>query len=377
MLNYARKASLRSRRFLLKGAGAFAGIAGMFRSLPMSFTARGSTQSRSLKKGAMGFMLAHEQFTQPQLLEFGVAAENAGFDFVATSDHLQPWQADEGHAGMAWITISALGQRTKHLQMGTTVTCPTFRYNPAIVAQAFASMSILYPNRIFLGVGSGEAINEEVSTGNWPKWDERSERLIEATELIRALWKGGEVKHQGQYYKMSAPLRDLPSSPPPLLMAANGPKAMERAGRYGDGLVTDAKTWKQYKAEFERGAQAAGKDVKQMPVLIEQYVVVGDQRVAQQAAQLWRFGPKAFKTYYNVPNPQTIQERAEAEIPLEQVYSSWPVGTDPSVHLKTVTELFDSGATMVNIHSGQQDQRRVIEFYGTQVLPKLHRSAAA
>ena len=337
----------------------------------------GSTDVLSLKKGMMGVMLPHEQFTQPQLLEFGAAAEQAGFDFVATSDHLQPWQANEGHAGMAWITISALGARTKRLTMGTTVTCPTFRYNPAIVAQAFASMAVLYPNRIFLGLGSGEAINEQVSTGNWPKWEERSERLIEATELIRELWKGGEVKHQGKYYKMEAPLLDLPSTPPALLMAANGPKAMQRAGRYADGLVADPKTWKQHKAEFERGAQSAGKDPKQMPVLIEQYAVVGDQQVAQQAAELWRFGPKAFKTYYNIPSPKTIQRRAETEIPLEQVYSEWPVGTDPAVHLKKLTELFDSGATMVNIHSGQSDQRRLIEFYGSQVLPKLHRAATA
>jgi hypothetical protein len=119
-------------------------------------------------QGQVGFMLAHEQFTVPQLVELGVADEQAGFDFVATSDHLQPWQANEGHAGCAWITLSALGQRTRHIWMGTTVTCPSLRYNPAVVAQAFASMDLLYPGRVFLGLGSGEALNEEVAMGHGP-----------------------------------------------------------------------------------------------------------------------------------------------------------------------------------------------------------------
>jgi len=136
-------------------------------------------------------------------------------------------------------------------------------------------------------------------------------------------------------------------------------------------LVTDPKTWKQHKSEFEAGARAAGKDPAQMPVLVEQYVVVGNQKDAEVAAELWRFGPKAFKTYYNVPDPKQIRQQADAEIPLQQVYSDWPVSTDPNVHIKAITELFESGATIANIHSGQPDQERVIDFYGKEVLPKL------
>ncbi|MGB6090536.1 MAG: LLM class flavin-dependent oxidoreductase [Candidatus Binataceae bacterium] len=138
----------------------------------------------------IGFMLAHEQFPVTELVALGVAAEQAGFDLLATSDHLQPWQANERHAGQAWVTMSALGERTRRVWIGPTVTCPTFRYNPAVVAEGFASLSQLYPGRIFLGIGSGEALNEEAATGTWPKWPERSERLVEATDIIRKLWTG-------------------------------------------------------------------------------------------------------------------------------------------------------------------------------------------
>jgi alkanesulfonate monooxygenase SsuD/methylene tetrahydromethanopterin reductase-like flavin-dependent oxidoreductase (luciferase family) len=143
------------------------------------------------------------------------------------------------------------------------------------VAEAFASLSLLYPRRIFLGLGSGEALNEQAATGLWPKWPERSERLVEAAEVIRKLWTGQQISHHGKYYTLDAKLYDPPTDPIPLLMAANvGPKAMYRSGQYGDGLITDPETWKQHRAAFESGAGASGKDPKRMPVLVEQFVVV-------------------------------------------------------------------------------------------------------
>ena len=220
------------RRTLLKSAGLTISASAMrtdFASGVAASSSRHATETRGITQPMVGFMLGHEQFTVPQLVEFGAAAEQAGFDLLATSDHLQPWQANEGHSGSAWVMMGALGQRTRRAWMGTTVTCPTLRYNPAVVAEAFASLSLLYPGRIFLGVGSGEALNEEAASGVWPKWDERSERLIEATELIRELWKGNQVASKGKYYNVNAKLYDPPMRPVPLLMAANGPKAMRRA----------------------------------------------------------------------------------------------------------------------------------------------------
>jgi F420-dependent hydroxymycolic acid dehydrogenase len=371
-----------TRRTLLKSAGLLVGTSALASAFPsmVSSMSTESTQSRRtqdatppITKRMVGFMLAHEQFPVPELVSLGVGAEDAGFDLLATSDHLQPWQANEGHVGQAWVTMSALGQRTRRAWIGPTVTCPTLRYPPAVVAEAFASLSLLYPGRIFLGIGSGEALNEQAAIGIWPKWPERSARLVEAAEVIRKLWTGEQVVHTGKYYNVNTKLYDPPAGPVPLLMAANvGPKAMYRSGQYGDGLVTDPDSWKKHKAEFEKGAKAAGKNPRQMPVLIEQFVVVGDENDAKASAELWRFLPKAFKSYFNIRDPQVIQDRATAELPLEKVYGKWPISTDPDVHVKALIELFDSGATIVNVHSGQADQRKVIEFYGRHVLPKVH-----
>jgi F420-dependent hydroxymycolic acid dehydrogenase len=371
-----------TRRALLKSAGLLVGSSALASSIPamassMSTEANPTSGPQRatlpITRPMVGFMLAHEQFPMPELVELGVAAEQAGFDLLATSDHLQPWQANERHAGQAWVTMSAIGARTKRVWIGPTVTCPTFRYNPAVVAEAFASLSLLYPGRIFLGIGSGEALNEQAAIGSWPKWPERSARLVEASELIRKLWSGEQIAHSGKYYNVNAKLYDPPSGKIPLLMAANvGPKAMYRSGQYGDGLITDPDSWKQHKTEFEKGAKAAGKDPRQMPVLVEAFVVVGDKKDAETSAELWRFLPNAFKTYFNIRDPQAIQDRATAELALDKVYGNWPISTEPDVHVRKLIELFNSGATIVNVHSGQEDQRHVIEFYGKHVLPRVH-----
>lgn len=330
-----------------------------------------------LPKRVLGFTLAHEQFPVPELVRLGKAAEQAGFTYVGISDHLQPWQDNEGHSGQAWVTMGALSQHLHQTWMGTLVTCPTIRYRPAVVAEAWASMSLLYPGRVFLGVGSGEALNEEAATGDWPSWDERSERLIEAVDVIRQLWTGQQISHKGKYWTVNAKLYDPPAKPIPLLMAGNGPKALRRAGMYGDGLVSDPKTWKEHKQEFEAGAKAAGKNPAQMPVMLEQYVVVGSRQEAQPAAELWRFGPKAWKPYYNIQDPREIQRRADKEIPIEKTEEGWIISSDPAQHIQQLNQLFDTGATTITIHSGQADQQRVIDFYSQKVLPALQRQKAA
>ncbi|HLJ20055.1 MAG TPA: TIGR03557 family F420-dependent LLM class oxidoreductase [Stellaceae bacterium] len=335
--------------------------------MPLSAT----TGARHLHKGLLGYMLAHEQFSLPELADIGSAAARSGFGLLATSDHFQPWQANEGHSGLAWVTLAAIGGRTQSSWMGTTVTCPILRYHPAVVAEAFASLSHLYPGRIFLGVGSGEALNEQAATGAWPDWQERWDRLIEAIQIIRALWTGEPMKHQGRFYTVDARLYDPPAQPIPLLTAANGRKSMRLAGMHGDGLITDPLTWKQHKPEWEAGVREGGRDPTQLPVLVEQFAVVGGEAEAREAAALWRFIPKAFKGYHKISDPAEIERRANAELPLQKVTDGWSVGTDPETHVKAIRGLFASGATIVNVHAGQRDQRGFIEFYRKNVLPEF------
>ena len=361
------------RRRLLNAATVLAGsavLAATARAQPThSESQADQPQTGKLQRGMVSYMLAHEQFTVPELVRIGALASQAGFHVLSTSDHIQPWQANEKHAGQAWVTMGALGAQAPRSWMGTTVTCPTMRYNPAVVAEAFASLNDLYPGRIFLGVGSGEALNEEAATGMWPKWQERWDRLIEAIGIIRALWAGQELAHKGTYYTVNAKLWDTPPTPIPLLTAANGVKSMRLAGIHGDGLITDPLTWQQHHQQWEDGARSAGKNPSDMPVLVEQYVVIGTKEQAQRPAELWRFGPKAFKTYFNDPSPVHIQQRADAEVPIDQVLQSWAVSPDPEVHIQKLRSLFDSGVSIVNVHCPMQDQRQVIEFYARNVLP--------
>ena len=195
--------------------------------------------------------------------------------------------------------------------------------------------------------------------------------LIEAITVIRQLWTGKDVSFKGKYYTVDAKLYDAPAKPIPLMTAANGKKSMRLAGQHGDGFISDPESWKKWKSEWEAGARETGKNPADMPVLIEHYAVVGDQEAAKQAAELWRFGPRAWKSLFDVRDPTAIQQQAEQQVPIEQVLKSWAVGTDPQVHINAVKELFDSGATIVNIHSGQPDQKRVIEFYAAKVLPRF------
>ena len=316
-------------------------------------------------------MLAHEQFTAPELIRLGETAARSGFHLLATSDHFQPWQANEGHSGEAWVTLGAMAGRVGTAWMGTTVTCPILRYHPSIVAEAFATLSQLHPGRIFLGVGSGEALNEAAAIGDWPNWQERWDRLIEALAIIRGLWSGEAVQHRGKYYTVNGRLFDPPVEPIPILTAANGRKSMRLAGKHGDGLITDPLTWRQFQSEWHQAANEAGKRPEDMPVLLEQFVVVGDQSDAQRPASLWHFLPRAFKSYYEISDPALIEQRAEAELPIGKVTTDWVVSPDPADHIAAINKLFESGATIVNIHSGQADQQKVIEFYGNWVLPEL------
>ena len=397
-LDHGRRGAALSRRALLasaSAAGAFlsldSALAGPAAAAAPSTTAVGPTTAASAPAVAdqptpppisartkqLAFVLSHEQFPIPDLLEFATSAERAGFDGLWTSDHIQPWQDNEGHAMMPWITLALLGTQTHGPFFGTGVTTPTFRYDPAVVAQAFATLGILYPGRVFLGVGTGEALNELAASGQFARYQERHDRLAEAVDLIRQLWAGDHVSYAGQFYSTNnLRLYDVPSEPVPIYVAGNGPKSARLAGQIGDGWITtpaNLATMELHDA-FREGALAGGKNPDQLPILVEDFVVVGGEAEANEAATYWRFAPIGFKELLYMADPRAIQERAMAELPSPwDTWRDWTVSTDPLAHVQHIQGLWDAGATHVFVHSGNQDQLRMLDFYAHEVIPRLSR----
>jgi F420-dependent hydroxymycolic acid dehydrogenase len=321
------------------------------------------------------YVLASEQFPSPKLVELGELAERANFDGVWTSDHFQPWQANEGHSAAAWVTLAALTQRTSRVKMGTGVTCASFRYLPAIVAQIWANLSLLSPGRLFLGLGSGEKLNEGAAGGGWAPYEERAARLVESIDIIRKLWTGEEVDLEGKFWNVKGKLYDPPSEKIPIYIAAGGPKSAQLSGRHGDGLITGASTLRkkpELKSAWEQGAREAGKDPKLMPVVVEHWAIVGAEQEAKVPAQKWQFIPNAWKHgYFDNINPMDIEKKAKEEIPLERVYEDWIVSKEPRDHEDAIRELSRLGATHIVVHVASENQKEVIDFFGSKVIPRI------
>ncbi len=187
----------------------------------------------------LGYKASAEQFGPTELLRFSRLAEEVGFDSVFISDHFQPWKHHGGHAPFSLAWLGALGALTSRITIGTSVLTPTFRYHPAVVAQAFATLGVMFPDRIVLGVGTGESLNDVPSTGmEWPEFKERFARLREAIALMRQLWTEERVTFEGQYYRTKdATIYDRPATPVPIYVAAAGALIAKYAGRMGDGLI--------------------------------------------------------------------------------------------------------------------------------------------
>jgi F420-dependent hydroxymycolic acid dehydrogenase len=329
-----------------------------------------STSAAAPSSGpGVGFVLSHEQFTTAQLVDQAQSAEQAGFRYLWASDHLQPWQDNEGHSMFPWITLALVGQRTNHIPFGTGVTCPIYRYHPTTVAQAFGSLALLFPGRVFLGVGTGERLNEQAATTQFGPYQERHDRLVEAVALIRQLWSGQRVSFQGRYFQTNQlKLYDAPPSSPPIFVAAGGPKSAHLAGQYGDGWISEASGIKNPKlvAAFDRGARDSGRDPSTLGKRAEMFAVVGDQSEISYAAELWRFTGGAV----DQPNPVDIQRAAQAN-PVDKVMHGWTTGTDAATHIAAVQAVLDAGATPF-MHFAQRNPLAAIDFYRSAVLPRLH-----
>ncbi len=325
----------------------------------------------------LGYKASAEQFGPRELADFGVLAEQAGFDSVFVSDHLQPWRHDGGHAPAALPWLGALGARTERIVIGTSVLTPTFRYHPAVIAQAFATLGVLYPGRVILGVGSGESLNEVPLGLTWPDGKERFARMKEAVTLIQQLWREDRVSFEGTYYRTDkATIYDKPESPVPLYIGASGPAATRLAGRIADGFITTSgKADTLYRdtllPALAEGAGKVGRTVADLDLLIEMKVSFDhDRERALQDTKNWGALALTPEQKSGVEDPIEMQRLAD-ELPVEQAASRWIVSTDPDEHVEKIRHYADLGFRHLVFHAPGPDQARFLELYGSEVLPRL------
>jgi len=326
----------------------------------------------------LGYKASAEQFAPRQLLDFGVEAERQGFDSVVVSDHFQPWRHTDGHAPFSFAWLAALGERTSRVILGTSVVTPTFRYHPAIVAQAMATLSSLNPGRVMLGVGTGESLNEvPVLDIEWPESPERFARLKEAIELIERLWREDFVTHRGQYYKTrAATIYDRPEVPVRLYVAAAGPAAARLAGRVADGFIcTSGKGLELYRETLlpavAEGAAKAGRDYDGIEKMIEMKVSFDtDKQRAKEDTKIWAALALPAEKKMGVEDPREMERLAD-ELPLDQAASRWIVSDDPDEHIERIQPYVELGFTHLVFHAPGPDQSRFLKLYGEQILPRL------
>ena len=332
----------------------------------------------------IGYKASAEQFGPRQLVELGVLAEQRGFDSVVVSDHYQPWRHDGGHAPFSLAWMSAVGERTSRVLLGTSVLTPTFRYHPAVIAQAFATMGCLFPGRVMLGVGTGEAMNEVAVTGiEWPAFKERFGRLREAVRLMRALWEGERVSFEGDYYRtVDATVYDRPERPVPVYVAAGGPQVARYAGRAGDGFIcTSGKGMELYAEKLLPAvAEGLGKAERE-PGSIDRMIEIKlsydpDPDRALENTRFWAPLALSAEQKSELEDPLEIGRAADA-LPIEQVASRWIVASDPDDAVAKVKPYVDLGFTHLVFHPPGEDQERFLDAFSEQVAPRLRELSAA
>lgn len=327
----------------------------------------------------LGFKASAEQFDPRELVEIAVAAEAHGMESVTVSDHFQPWRHEGGHAPFSLTWMAAVGERTSSIQIGTSVMTPTFRYNPAVLAQAFASLGVMYPGRIMLGVGTGEALNE-IATGwhgEWPEFKERFARLRESVDLMRQLWTSDRVSFDGEYYStVDASIYDRPETPIPVYIAAGGPMVARYAGRAGDGFIcTSGKGMALYTDELipavKEGAEKAGRDIEAVDRMIEIKLSYDtDYDVALENTRFWAPLALSSQQKHDITDPIEM-ERAADSLPIQTIASRWIVGNDPDVVVAAIKEYVDAGLNHLVFHAPGHDQRRFLELFEKDLAPRL------
>ncbi|WET82329.1 glucose-6-phosphate dehydrogenase (coenzyme-F420) [Amycolatopsis sp. QT-25] len=326
----------------------------------------------------IGYKASAEQFGPRDLVEYSVLAEQVGLDSVMVSDHFQPWRHQGGHAPFSFAWMAAVGERTERVVLGTSVLTATFRYNPAVVAQAFGTLGSLYPGRVLLGVGSGEALNEvAVARIEWPAFKERFARLREAIELMRKLWTEERVTFEGEYFQTTdATVYDRPDGGVPIYIAAGGPVMAKYVGKQGDGFIcTSGKGMELYTEKLlpavAEGAEQVGRGTGDIDKMIEIKLSYDpDPAQALENTRFWAPLSLTPEQKAGIEDPAEMEKAADA-LPIEQVARRWIVASEPADAVEQIKPYVEAGFDHLVFHGPGHDQERFLRSFSEQVVPGL------
>jgi coenzyme F420-dependent glucose-6-phosphate dehydrogenase len=320
----------------------------------------------------LGYKLSSEEFGPRELVRFARIAEESGFQFALISDHFHPWTDAQGQSPFVWSVIGGVAEATSRLVVGTGVTCPTIRTHPAIIAQAAATSAVMLPGRFFLGVGTGENLNEHIVGARWPAVDVRRAMLAEAIDVIRALWRGGYQDHYGRYYTVErARLYTRPETPPPIVIAASGPKSAELAGRLGDGLVATEPD-----RELIKAFGAAGGGGKPRYGEISVCWARDEASARRTAHRTWPLAGFHGPLVTELASPAHF-EGAARMVTEDAIAEAVVCGPDPQRYLARIREYAAAGFDHLCVHQIGPDQEGFLRFYAREILPALSERRAA
>lgn len=327
-----------------------------------------------MAQAKIGYAAMLEQFGPVEVADYSARAEAAGFSGVMAADHFQPWVPQQGQAPFVWNVLTLIGEKTVG-DLGPGVVCPSFRMHPAIVAQASATLAVMYPGRHWLGLGSGEALNEHVVGDYWPETHERIARMFEAIEIIRKLFSGRDVKHDGRWFKLGTTrLWTMPEVAPPIYVATAGPYTAKRTGELCDGIITvgaPAEKIDTILAKFDEGARGAGKDPASMPRILQLHLswAPTDEEAMTNAMVEWPNGGMKFPKQ-DIRSPMDFAAIAKLVRP-EDFEGRMLISSDPEAHRREIQRFLDMGFDQVYLHNVGRNQDEWIDVFGREVLPGL------
>ncbi len=340
-----------------------------------------STSNDTTGTPSIGYWAAHEQYSMEDLLSFVTEAEKGGFGSAMTSDHFHPWWHSNAYGNFSWIWLALAAERTKKMHFVTGVTAPIYRYHPAIIAQAFASLDVLFPGRVSLGLGTGEAMNELPLGFEWPGARVRLAKTKEALDIIRLLWqkpgdnssyKDGFVKYNGEYFRISdARLYTPPVGNIPIYMAAAGPESTKVAAKFSDGLITYLNLEQSNKilTLFDQTARRQGRDTSKLQKAAEFKLSYSeDYDKALQSAAVWR--ATLMKDVFNskISDPRKLESKAKTEVSDKKVAEAIRIFTSIEDCIRTIEDYFTAGFTKVYVHSSSPNELEFVRAFCNKVL---------